>query len=104
VLEQEIAFTELIAQIYEPCKVGIGPHRDGAKFVNMVALIVLEGKGRFCICDDRKRTGSTEIIHEPGDMILIRGSDFDGEDKRPYHYLDRVTERRTVFSLRQKKK
>ena len=69
--ECPLVFNDLMLQVYEPGETGITPHMD--------------------------RTG---YHHEPGDVVLTRAPGFRGSDHRPFHFLDRITERRYVFGLR----
>ncbi len=103
ILSEPLTFTELVAQRYQPCPVGISAHRDGASFINLIAILVLEGQGRFCICDDREGSNPVSLRNEPGDLILMRGPGFRGSDIQPFHFVDKVETRRTTFSLRHKK-
>ena len=95
-----LVFNDLMLQVYEPGEVGITPHVDRTSYRNLICLFVLEGRGRFGICEDRSGRGARIIAHEPGDVVLMRGPGFRGSDYRPFHFLDRITERRYVFGLR----
>jgi alkylated DNA repair dioxygenase AlkB len=104
VLAQPLVFTDLVANRYPPGEMGISPHRDGKSFINIIAVAVLEGKGRFCFCDDRDGTNPREVIHQPGDIILMRGVGFNGRNFQPFHFVDQITARRTTFGMRQRYK
>ncbi len=101
-LVKELKFTDLVVQRYPAGPVGISPHRDGKGYINLIAVFVLEGEGRFCFCDDREGTDPRAIVHEPGDLILMRGAGFLGSDIQPFHFVDKITKRRTTFALRQR--
>ncbi len=102
-LSEYIAFNEMRIQRYEPSSLGIGIHRDGKSFVNLIAVLVLEGKGDFCVCVDRELNGIRSLRNEPGDLILMRGPGFFKSTVQPFHLVRNITERRTTLGLRQKK-
>lgn len=103
-LSEPVSFSNLVAQRYEVGPIGVSAHRDGRSFINLIAIFVLEGTGRFCACDDREGSNSRLIRNEPGDLLLMRGTGFLGSDFQPFHFVDNISERRTSFSLRQKKR
>ena len=98
--ELPLVFNDLMLQVYEPGETGITPHMDRTAYRNLICLFVLEGRGRFGVCEDRSGRGTRIIAHEPGDVVLTRAPGFRGSDHRPFHFLDRITERRYVFGLR----
>ena len=98
--ESPLVFNDLMLQVYEPGEIGITPHMDRTAYRNLICLFVLEGRGRFGICKDRSGGEARIIPHEPGDVVLTRAPGFMGSDHRPFHFLDRITERRYVFGLR----
>ena len=98
--ESRLVFNDLMLQVYEPGETGITPHMDRTAYRNLICLFVLEGRGRFGVCEDRSGRGARIIAHEPGDVVLTRAPGFRGSDRRPFHFLDRITERRYVFGLR----
>jgi len=99
-LPEGFYFNDLILQRYAPGSRGITPHRDHLRYRGLVALIVVSGDGRFCLCDDRSRAGEREIAAEPGDLLLMRAPGFAGSPDRPFHFLDRITIERLSFGLR----
>ncbi len=99
-LPEGFYINDLILQRYAPGSRGITPHRDHLRYRGLVALIVVSGDGRFCLCDDRSRAGEREIAAEPGDLLLMRAPGFAGSPERPFHFLDRITIERLSFGLR----
>lgn len=94
-------FNDFLAQHYPPGSSAITPHLDGKRFVDLVAIVVLAGEGRFCLCDDRAGNGMTEIPAPPGSVIFMRAPGFDGaEDGRPFHCLPDITVERYTLGLR----
>ena len=102
--ESRLVFNDLMLQVYEPGETGITPHMDRTSYRNLICLFVLEGRGRFGTCDDRSGRGARIIVHEPGDVVLTRAPGFRRSDHRPFHFLDRITERRYVFGLRHERR
>ena len=78
----------------------ISPHVDHKNCINLVAVIVLKGSASFCVCKDRSGAEPLEIPARPGDLILMRGFGFGGQD-RPFHFVGPVSEERLTFGLRQ---
>ena len=99
--ESRLVFNDMMLQVYQPGETGITPHMDRTSYRNLICLFVLEGRGRFGVCEDRSGRGTRIIAHDPGDVVLTRAPGFRGSDHRPFHFLDRITKRRYVFGLRQ---
>ena len=102
--ESRLVFNDLMLQVYEPGETGITPHMDRTSYRNLICLFVLEGRGRFGLCEDRSGRGARIVAHQPGDVVLTRAPGFGGSDERPFHFVDRITERRYVFGLRHERR
>jgi hypothetical protein len=100
-IETPLRLNDLILQRYEPGCLGITPHRDHIKYTGLVAIVVICGDGRFCLSDDRAGQGVVAISAPAGHILIMRGPGFSGQPRRPFHFLDQVTERRYSFGLRQ---
>lgn len=87
---------------YPAGSIGMSPHVDHQSFVNMVAVFVIDGQGRFFVCDDIERNNSVEIDATPGNVILMRAPGFLPRDGQQWHYVTNITTERYVLSLRQK--
>lgn len=80
---------DVAVQRYLPgSSLGITPHRDGKRFVILVAIFTIRGRARFAVCRDR----SGEIIEhwttQPGDLVLLGGPELQpGRDDRPFHMV-----------------
>ena len=98
--EDRVVFNDLIIQKYEAGSGGITPHLDRTDYRHLICLFVLSGHGRFYISEDRQKKNQIEILNFPGDVILMPGPGFKGLEKRPFHYLEDITEERWVFGLR----
>jgi hypothetical protein len=70
---------------YPPGPLGISPHRDSARSVNLIAIFVLEGSGRFFVCRDREGWDAVDLPNAPNDLILLRAPGLMGADVRPFH-------------------
>lgn len=101
--EGRLVFNDLMLQWYSVGEVGITPHRDRTGYRNLVCLFVLEGKGRFYLCDDRAGKGAREIPHAPGDVLLMRAPGFQASAERPFHFVRDIQSPRYVFGLRQER-
>jgi hypothetical protein len=99
-LSVPLQFNDLLVHRYSTGDLGISPHRDGLRYLNVIAVFVVEGKGRFGRCDDREGTNSHGIRNEPGDLLLMRAPGFCGEDIQPFHFVDGIKSQRTSFALR----
>ena len=96
-----LVFNDLMLQRYSIGELGITPHRDRTGYRNLVCLFILEGKGRFYVCEDRAGTGAREIAHAPGDVLLMRAPGFQASAERPFHFVRDIQSPRYVFGLRQ---
>lgn len=102
-LRDPLHFDHLVLQRYPPGSLGITPHRDGKKFINLICIFVLQGHAAFAVCDDRQGHNPKALEASPGNLILMRAPGFLGETIRPFHYVSHVTSERLTFSLRQRK-
>ena len=93
-------FNDLIVQRYAANSRGITPHRDHLRYRGLVALVIVSGDGRFCLCQDRSGSGAREVTAIPGDILLMRAPGFAGTSSRPFHFLDRISRERVSFGLR----
>lgn len=100
-LERSLAFTERRVQKYDAGSIGITPHTDGARFRNIIALIILEGNGKLYVCDDRAGTNSKQVKTDPGYCVLMRAPGFMCEGIQPMHYVEAITADRYITGLRQ---
>lgn len=93
-------FNDLIVQRYTAGCRGISPHRDHARYVVVVAILVLSGDGEFCVCQDRSGDAAVEVPARPGDLVLMRAPGLRGAGRRPFHLLRNVTRCRRTVGLR----
>lgn len=99
--ETPLRLNALSLQRYTAGSLGITPHRDGLKYVNLIVVVVIAGKGRFCTCANRSGREAQEIAAETGRAILMRAPGLYGSRERPFHFVDQITADRWTFGLRQ---
>ena len=99
-LERPFGFNDLVVQIYTPGALGITPHLDHARYVGLVALVVVCGAARYFLCDDREGHGSREVAAPAGHLVLMVAPGFEDRRERPFHSVSDITERRISFGLR----
>ena len=97
-----LELNSLVLQKYDAGSLGITPHRDGKRFVNLICVVVLAGRGRFFVCADRAGRGAREVEAHPGAAIFMRAPGFRGSQERPFHYVAEIRETRYTFGLRQR--
>jgi hypothetical protein len=98
--ETRPVFNDMMLQHYAPSALGISPHRDESRYVNLACIFVLEGGGGFYVCEDRKMRGAREIVAPPGSAIFLRCPRLRGTTGRVYHYVADIDTPRTTFGLR----
>lgn len=100
--EKLLHFNSMVLQKYERGSIGITPHRDSLRYINLVCIFNIGGRGRFYICSDRSGRDAREIDASPGNVILMKAPGFLGFKDRPFHYVTDIQETRYTFGLRQK--
>lgn len=96
----ELCFNDARVQRYDPGGF-LTPHRDGDWFLNLSAVLVLQGYGRFGFCEDRDFWRMRLMVSRPGTLLLIRGTGFIGAETQPFHFIDNVQEERLTLTFRQ---
>lgn len=95
-----LILNDMVVQRYHAGSIGITPHRDHIRYTDLVAIVVLQGAGRYCISDDRAGTNPRAMPGDAGHLILMRAPGFAGRDDRPFHFVTDVDEPRISFGLR----
>ena len=101
--EGPICLEDFAIQHYPAGSRGIGIHRDGLRYRQIVVIITLEGESRLFSCDDREGTNKQPIDDQPGRIVLLSAAGFagrEGEDARPLHGVDQVTGGRLSIGFR----
>ncbi len=93
----------MILNRYEAGSLGITPHRDLARYINLIGIVVIGGSGRFQVCSDRSGEHASEILAPPGHAILMRALGFPGAADRPCHCVSDIRESRYTLVLRQRR-
>ena len=82
---------------------GIGIHRDGMRYRQIVVIITLDGTSRLFTCADRQGRAKRRIDDRPGRLVLLSADGFagrSGEDARPLHGVDGVVGGRLSLGFR----
>ena len=56
---------------YDVGSAGITAHRDPELSLNLVIILVLEGKGTLCRCDDRQGSNPREAFLASSNLIFL---------------------------------
>lgn len=97
-----LAVNSLVLQRYEPGQLGITPHRDSLRAVNLIAIVNLSGVAEFYRCDDRQGRNAVELDTTPGNVIFLRAPGFLNAAVRPFHFLTGIRSTRYSLGLRQR--
>ena len=90
-------------QRYAPQSHGIGVHRDGARYKNIVVILNLSGQSRLFSTDDRSSRQRQVINDRPGRIVLLSAPDFAGREgklARPLHGVDNISQGRLSLGFR----
>lgn len=102
VFHRKQKFNAMVLQRYLPGELGITPHRDSLRAINLIALMNLGGTAEFHRCDDRQGRNSILLDTTPGNAILMRAPGFLDAQIRPFHYLTNIRSIRYSLGLRQR--
>lgn len=100
-LETDFRINDVVCQVYRPGELGITPHRDHVAYTGLIVLLVLSGRGRYCVCADRQGRDKREIPSAPGTAILMPGPGYAGRTDRPFHMVGDIRQLRYSVGLRQ---
>lgn len=96
-----LIFNSMSLQKYRKGSLGITPHRDGLRFINLVCIFIISGGGKFFVCADRSGRDASEIHTSPGRVVFLRAPGFMGSEERPFHFVTDIRQTRYTFGLRQ---
>lgn len=97
-----LKFNEMVLQRYLPEQLGITPHRDSLRAINLIALFNLGGQAEFYRCDDRQGKNAVQLDTTPGNAIFLRAPGFLNTTVRPFHCLTNIRSTRYSLGLRQR--
>lgn len=102
-LPEPLNLADFAIQRYPVGARGIGIHRDGIRYRQIVVIITLDGASRLFTCSDRRGKSKRRIDDRPGRLVLLSAEGFAGrfgEDARPLHGVDRVNGGRLSLGFR----
>ena len=97
-------FNDIAIQRYKPGSLGISPHKDHKKYISVIIIITLSGRSDLCICEDRKGLNQLVVNDEPGNIVVLPGSEFmtlNNNCIRPLHFVNNIENGRLSIGLRQ---
>lgn len=98
-----ITLNDFAIQRYPAGSRGIGIHRDGKRYRDIVVIVTLSGESRLFTCDDRQGGGARRIDDRPGRIVLLSAEGFaarEGEDARALHGVDQIRSGRLSLGFR----
>ena len=99
----DIELNDFAVQHYPPGSEGIGIHKDGKRYKNIVCIINLAGTSQLYTCSDRDGADRQDIDDSPGHLVLLAAPGFRGLDdpeKRPLHGVDSIEKGRLSIGFR----
>jgi hypothetical protein len=97
----KLNFNTMVLQKYELGSIGITPHRDRSRYINLVCIFNIGGQGKFYLCDDRLGSNAKTIDSSPGNVIFLKAPGFMNSLERPFHYVNDIQTTKFTFGLRQ---
>ncbi len=87
---------------YPKGSLGLTPHMDQSRYVNLISVFVLEGEAPFYIYSQDRKTVLSEIDSSPGGLILLRAPKNRQERGfRPMHGVGSVIQERYTITVRE---
>ena len=93
---------DFAAQRYPVGSQGIGIHKDGLRYKNLVIIITLSGQSRLFYTDKREGGERIKIDDSPGRIVLLKATGFGGsqDDIRALHGVDMIKTGRLSLGFR----
>lgn len=104
--EGEVRINDFAVQNYPAGSHGIGIHKDGLRYRNLVFIITLAGQSELFICSDREGSDRQLISDEPGRLVILPAPGLAflaAPEERPLHGVDGVTSGRLSIGFRQER-
>ncbi len=98
-----MSFNDIAVQHYKKGSNGIGIHRDGLRYRDLVLIICLSGRSELFTADNREGMGAQLIDDKPGRLVMMSGPGFKNlsdPKSRPMHGVRNITEGRLSLGLR----
>lgn len=105
--EDNVHINDFAVQNYPAGSRGIGIHKDGLRYRNLVFIITLDGGSDLFICADRDGSDRQVIDDTPGRLVILPapGLSFLADPAaRPLHGVDAVSRGRLSIGFRQERK
>ena len=104
--ESEVKINDFAAQNYPAHSRGIGIHKDGLRYRNLVFILTLDGKSDLFVCSDRAGKDRQLVPDQPGRLVILPAPGFaylGQADERPLHGVDNVVNGRLSIGFRQER-
>jgi len=101
--ESPVQINDFAAQRYPKLSDGIGIHKDGIKYRNLIFIVTLSGASELYVCANRLGEGRVRIDDTPGRLVILPAPGFSyllADDLRPLHGVDTVTDGRLSLGFR----
>ena len=69
--ESEVKINDFAVQSYPAHSRGIGIHKDGLRYRNLVFILTLDGQSELFICSDRQGTDRQVVPDKPGRLVIL---------------------------------
>ena len=102
--ESEVKINDFAVQSYPAHSRGIGIHKDGLRYRNLVFILTLDGQSELFVCSDRQGTDRQLVPDKPGRLVILPAPGLaylEQEDQRPFHGVDNVVGGRLSIGFRQ---
>ena len=96
-------FNDIAVQKYKKGSLGIGIHRDSARYRELILIICLAGQSEFFIANNRNGSSLQIIDDTPGRLIMMAGPGFknlEEPNNRLFHGVKNVKKGRFSLGLR----
>jgi hypothetical protein len=96
---------EVTLQRYKLGMLGVTPHIDGLRYINIIAIFNLGGDADLSYCEGSRDGRKVKIDTTPGNVVLLKAIGYNGASKEvlPYHTVSDIRSERYICTLRQDK-
>ena len=98
----DFQLNDFAVQKYGAGSKGIGIHKDGLRYKNLVMIITLSGESRLFYTDKREDGQRIAINDTPGRIVLLKATEFgrSKQDMRALHGVDNIKSGRLSIGFR----